>query len=88
MVHAIGPDRDLQATDAEERGHTACRVEVDTGDGVGSFVLKATPDDEPHGIATEARLLALLDDRTGTPCRAFGLKPTPRYQELRIGTYG
>lgn len=42
-------------------------VDVETESGRRSMVLKASPDDEPHGITTESRLLARLADRTDIP---------------------
>lgn len=68
MVAALSPDWALEAATREARGHTAVyHLELATDDGRREAVLKATPDDEPHGIATESRLLGLLAARTDVP---------------------
>ena len=68
MVAAVEPDWTLEAASSEARGHTAVyHLELGTEAGPREAVLKASPDDEPHGIATESRLLALLDEHTDIP---------------------
>ncbi|MFB6352772.1 MAG: phosphotransferase family protein [Halobacteriales archaeon] len=68
MVRAVEPTWELTAATAAERGFTAVhRATVDADDGRRQVVLKATPDGEPHGIPTEARLLTLLGRRTSIP---------------------
>lgn len=68
MIRTLDADWALREAVAEERGFTAVyRVTVETGDDRREAVLKASPDGEPHGIDTEARLLSLLADRTSIP---------------------
>lgn len=67
-VRIIEPGWELREAVASDRGHTAVyHLEVETADGPREVVLKASPDDAAHGIATEARLLAILRDRTSIP---------------------
>lgn len=71
MIQVIAPGWELREAVPSDRGHTAVyHVEAETADGRREAVLKASPDDEPHGIATEARLLAILRERTAIPVPA------------------
>lgn len=87
MVRAIDPDWDLQATGAEERGHTAVyRVEVDTGEAVESFVLKATPDGRNPEVAKREQTDAALP---GTENRHLRVRdptvcPSPHGSEVHV----
>lgn len=68
MLQSIEPSWELREATREPRGHTSVyHVDVETESGRRSMVLKASPDDEPHGISTESRLLERLADRTDIP---------------------
>jgi Ser/Thr protein kinase RdoA (MazF antagonist) len=68
MIQFVDPAWELREADPSPRGHTAVyHVDVETDDGLLEAVLKASPDGDAHGIATEAHLLAILQDRTSIP---------------------
>lgn len=68
MLQAVEPSWKLRDATRESRGHTSVyHVDVATETGPRAMVLKASPDDEPHGIRTESRLLERLADRTDIP---------------------
>lgn len=68
MIQVIEPGWTLRAAAPSARGHTAVyHLEADAPDGHREAVLKASPDGDARGIATEARLLAILHARTAIP---------------------
>lgn len=72
MIQVIEPGWQIETAVPSTRGHTAVyHLEAETADGRRETVLKASPDGNAHGIATEPRLLAILHDRTSIPV------PTP-----------
>lgn len=67
-LRTIEPGWELREAVLSDRGHTAVyHVDIETGDGRREAVLKASPDADAHGIATEARLLAILHEGTPIP---------------------
>lgn len=68
MLQSVQPSWELRGATRESRGHTAVyHVDVGTETGPRAMVLKASPDDEPHGIRTESRLVEFIADRTDIP---------------------
>lgn len=68
MVAAIEPDWAVREATLAESGFMAVyRLALDADSGPDECFLKAARGDEDQGIALEARLLALLDDRTDVP---------------------
>lgn len=68
MVRTVRPGWRVREATLADRGYTAVyHVTAGTGDGTREVVLKAAPDDGDHGIRAEARLLALLGQRTALP---------------------
>lgn len=68
MLEAVDSEWALREATLAERGHSPTyRVCVETGDGSREYVLKAAPEGGDGGVATEARLLAVLDERTAIP---------------------
>ncbi|WP_247730686.1 phosphotransferase family protein [Halovivax limisalsi] len=71
MIAAIEPDATVREATPAESGHLPVyQLVVETPGGSRDWVLKASPDGDRHGIDTEARLLALVDDRTSIPVPA------------------
>lgn len=65
MVRTISPDLRVREASPADQGHMAVyRLAVEDRQ---DLVLKATPDGDSHGIPAEARLLALLGERTSIP---------------------
>lgn len=68
MVQLVEPSWELEQADRETRGHMSVYyLEVRADEGCHRVVLKASPDDEPHGISTEVRLVTVLDHQTEIP---------------------
>lgn len=68
MVAVIDPEWTVhEATLARAGNLSVYHLTVGTPSGRRDLVLKATPDDERHGIDTEARLLETLDAKTSIP---------------------
>lgn len=71
MVRTVRPEATVRRADPAEDGHLAVyHVTLETPDGTTETVLKASPDGERHGVDTEARLLAVVADRTTVPVPA------------------
>lgn len=69
MLAAVEPSWELRAAEPADGGFcTVYRVEVEAADGcTRDLYLKASPDGEPWGIPTEARLQAVLAAETPLP---------------------
>lgn len=68
MVRAVAPGASVETVEPAEDGHLAVyHVTAATSAGPRDWVLKASPDDERHGVDAEARLLSLVGERTSIP---------------------
>lgn len=68
MVERVRPDWRVTSIEPADAGHLPVfHLGITGGDAPENCVLKATPDGENHGVATEAHLLALVADRTPLP---------------------
>lgn len=68
MVSAIDPTATICEAELAQSGHLPVyHLVAETPTGTHDWVLKASPDDEGHGVDTEIRLLSLVDDRTSIP---------------------
>lgn len=68
MVSAIDPAATIHEAEPAQSGHLVVyHIVAETPSGTQEWVLKASPDDERHGIDTEVRLLSIVDDQTSIP---------------------
>lgn len=85
MVRAVDPEWRLREATPAERGFAAVyHVVVEAADDVRSYVLKAPPEGVRYGVATEARIAAVVAEHTAIPVPAVvavvddhGEVPTP-----------
>ena len=68
MVEFVDPSVTLLEAELATAGHLPVyHLVVETEAGKGEWVVKATPEDASSGVATEARLLAIVDEHTSIP---------------------
>lgn len=68
MVRTIDPNAEVVRSDLADSGYLPVyHLTVETGSTTRDLVLKATLGEGSHGVALEARLLALLEERTSIP---------------------
>ena len=68
MVALVDPSVTLVEAELATAGHLPVyQLVVETEAGKDEWVVKATPEDASSGVATEARLLAIVDEHTSIP---------------------